>query len=205
MFDLQYAYDHYIGPRAGPARAAYLRHDGRPVIFLFPKNNETDWRRVRQLVQSWEEPPLLIMKDIDRSMPDAFDGFYAWINPGVSGWQANGSNWGEAYLQDFYTTMNTRHPDKIAVGAAWPGFNDRQASWSRNRFMDARCGRTFEDSLRVFRRYYNNRRPLPFLLLETWNDYEEGSAIERGLDTCKAGENGTRQAAADPSSSSGSR
>jgi hypothetical protein len=184
MADLQYAYDHYIGPHAGPKRQAYLRYIGRPLIFIFPKNNETDWNRVRQLTQSWDEPPLLIMKDIDSPYAGAFDGFYAWINPGKGGWQPNGSNWGEAYLVNFYSRMVAHNPDKIAIGAAWPGFNDKQASWSRNRFMDARCGRTFEDSLRLFRRYYNEQNPLPFLLIETWNDYEEGTAVERGINAC---------------------
>jgi hypothetical protein len=31
----------------------------------------------------------------------------------------------------------------------------------------------------VYRQYYDSSNPLPFLLLETWNDYEEGTAIER--------------------------
>jgi hypothetical protein len=50
--------------------------------------------------------------------------------------------------------------------------------------MDTRCGKTFEDSLRFFRRYYNDSRPLPFLMIVTWNDYEEGTAIEKGLQHC---------------------
>jgi hypothetical protein len=33
--------------------------------------------------------------------------------------------------------------------------------------------------------YYTPDRPLPFLLIATWNDYEEGSAIEAGLAKCK--------------------
>ncbi len=201
LVDLQYAYDKYIGPNAGPSRRAFLRYNGRPVIFIFPKNNETNWDRVRQAVNSWEDPPLLIMKDLDTKYAQAFDGFYAWINPGKAGWQASGANWGGEYLDDFYARMKSRYPDKIAVGAAWPGFNDRRASWSQNRYMDARCGRTFEDSLRVFRRYYDDQHPLPFLLIETWNDYEEGSAIERGLDTCSGGVNNGQKSAALPSSS----
>ena len=44
---------------------------------------------------------------------------------------------------------------------------------------------TFNDTLRMFRRYYDQQHPLPFLMIETWNDYEEGTAIERGVDTCK--------------------
>ena len=80
--------------------------------------------------------------------------------------------------------MSGKYPEKITVGAAWPGFDDTRASWSRNRRMNARCGRTFEESLRAFRRYYNDQHPLPFLMIVTWNDYEEGTAIERGLSRC---------------------
>ncbi len=183
--DLQYAYDHYIGPRATAPREGYLAFQGRPLIFIFPKGGHTDWSRVRQTVNSWEDPPLLIMKDIRPDLANDFDGFYAWVNPGKEGWQANGSNWGETYLDNFYKTMVADYPNKIAVGAAWPGFNDSKASWSQNRKMDYRCGRTFNDTLRLFRRYYDQQRPLPFLMIETWNDYEEGTAIEHGVPTCK--------------------
>jgi hypothetical protein len=203
IVDLQYAYDRYIGPHAGRSRSAYLRYQDRPVIFLFPKTGKTDWNRVRQVTQSWEDPPLLIMKDLDTAYPNAFDGFYAWVQAGRKGWQPNGANWGEDYLDSFYARMNSQYRDKIAVGAAWPGFNDKQASWGRNRYIDGRCGRTFDDSLRVSRRYYNERNPLPFLLIETWNDYEEGTAIERGLDTCGPRNNGQKSAAMTSGSRSG--
>ena len=183
--DLQYAYEHYIGPRATVPREAYLGYDGRPVIFIFPKGGHTDWNRVRQAVNGWEDPPLLIMKDIHPQYASAFDGFYPWVNPGKQGWQGIGNGWGEQYLDHFYKTMIADYPNKIAVGAAWPGFNDSKASWSQNRKMDYRCGRTFSDTLRLFRRYYDQQRPLPFLMIVTWNDYEEGTAIERGVPTCK--------------------
>lgn len=182
--DLNYAHERYIAASPGPSATAYLRYNGRPVIFVFPKNGHTDWRRVRQAVNSWPDPPLLLYKDIDPRVAGDFDGFYAWVHPGRGGWAPDGSNWGQSYLEHFYSEMTGRYPDKLAVGAAWPGFDDRRASWSRNRRMNARCGKTFADSLRVFRRYYNDRRPLPFLLIVTWNDYEEGTAIERGLGNC---------------------
>jgi hypothetical protein len=182
--DLQYAYDHYIGPKS-PTRNAYLRFNGRPMIFIFPKGTFTDWNRVRDAVNSWDEQPILIYKDIPGRYRDAFDGFYAWVNPGKPGWQHDGSNWGEDYLKNFYLRMNNEFPNKIAVGAAWPGFNDTRASWSRNRKMDPRCGKTFDESLRLFRRYYTPEHPLPFLMIDTWNDYEEGTAIEPGLAACR--------------------
>ncbi len=182
--DLQYAYDHYIGQNAVVNREAYLQYDGRPIIFIFPKGSHTDWNRVRQAVNGWPQQPVLIMKDIRPDLANAFDGFYAWVNPGKQGWQADGSNWGQAYLDNFYKTMSADYPGKIAVGAAWPGFNDSKASWTQNRKMDGRCGRTFNDTLHAFRRYYDGQHPLPFLMIETWNDYEEGSAVENGVPTC---------------------
>ncbi len=184
IVDLQYAYDRYIGPNAGPSRRAYLRYNGRPVIFIFPKDGNADWNRVRQVANSWEDPPLLIYKDINTRYLNAFDGFFAWVQPGPGGWSSTGKNWGEQYLDNFYATMRAKYPDKIAVGAAWPGFNDALASWRRDRKMSSRCGQTFADSLRVFRRYYNDGHPLPFLMIDTWNDYEEGTAIERGTVKC---------------------
>lgn len=184
IVDLQYAYDRYIGPNSIPSHSAYLRYNGRPVIFIFPKEGGTDWNHIRQVVNSWEDPPLLIMKDINLKFPNAFDGYYAWVQPGKEGWKRDGSNWGQDYLESFYNRMSTEFPNKIAVGAAWPGFDDSQASWSRNRHMSDRCGKTFDDSLRMFRRYYSGDHPLPFLMVVTWNDYEEGTAIERGFSKC---------------------
>ncbi len=184
---LDYAYRRYIGPQA-PERAAYLTYQGRPVLFIWPRGHKTDWKRVRQHVQSWQAPPVMLMEDGEQRWAPEFDGFYAWVKPGKQGWTRDGSNWGRDYLEDFYQKMQQKYPDKIAVGAAWPGFDDRRASWSQDRLMSTRCGKTFEDSLRLFRRYYPNSHPLPFLLVITWNDYEEGTAIERGI-----GCNGVRQ------------
>lgn len=185
LSDLKYAYDHYIGSQAVVPRGAYLEYQDRPIIFIFPKGGHADWGRVRQTVNSWENPPLLIFKDIHPDLANDFDGFYAWVNPGSRGWQADGSNWGEQYLDNFYQTMYTQYPNKIAVGGAWPGFNDSKASWSQNRKMNSRCGRTFIDTMRLYHRYYNQEHPLPFLMIETWNDYEEGTDIEQGVSTCK--------------------
>lgn len=181
--DLQFAYDHYIGPKADPSSSAYLTYDNRPMIFIFPKDGNVDWNRVRQAVNGWTNPPLLIYENNDPRYAEDFDGFYAWVHPSRH-WAPDGSDWGKTYLEDFYTRMTTKYPDKIAVGAAWPGFDDSRASWSRNRRMNPRCGKTFEDSLRLFRRYYNDSHPLPFMLIVTWNDYEEGTAIEKGLTRC---------------------
>ncbi len=186
LADLNYAYQRYISRSSQISSSAYLRYNGQPVIFIFPKDGNTDWNRVRQAVNSWDERPILIYKDPSEKWAGAFDGFYAWVQPGKEGWQRDGSNWGEQYLDDFYATMTRSYPQKLAVGGAWPGFNDTRASWSRNRHMNPRCGRTLEESLQMFRHYYDASRPLPFLMIETWNDYEEGTNVEGGGRGCKS-------------------
>ena len=185
------AYKKYIGPDA-PGRDAYLLYKGRPVIFVFPKQGHTDWDQVRQYVNQWPSPPILLYQDDPPSQfAKAFDGEYAWVFPGHNGWSADGQAWGEDYLHDFYKKMRSRS-DQVTVGGVWPGFNDVKASWSLNRHIDARCGETFEDTLRMFQENNSSSHPIPFVLIATWNDYEEGTAIERGIPRCT----GTKSASA---------
>jgi hypothetical protein len=180
------AYTKYLGPNA-PGREAYLQYNGRPVIFIFPKRGNTDWSQVRQMIDRWETPPLLLYKDEPPPQyAAAFNGQYAWVHPGPKGWSTDGSEWGEEYLQRFYQKMRSKPSDQITVGTVWPGFDDSKASWSLNRKIDQRCGKTLQDTLRVFDENNDPKRPIPFVLIATWNDYEEGTAIENGLARCGA-------------------
>ncbi|HZQ23024.1 MAG TPA: hypothetical protein VFA89_09505 [Terriglobales bacterium] len=180
------AYKDYIAPDA-PGHDAYVFYNGRPVIFIFPKYGHTDWDQVRAMVDKWPTPPLLIYKDHPPAKyVNDFDGIYAWVHPG-KGWAQNGSDWGKEYLQNFYKQTRAKYPDKLVIGAAWPGFDDSKASWGLNRHMDQRCGKTFEDTLSMYHEYADASKPMPFLVVATWNDYEEGTAIERGLAKCEKG------------------
>ena len=182
------AYKSYIGPEA-PHRGSYLTYNGHPMIFIFPKQGHVDWHRVVEHCQSWESVPILIYKDEPPAQyAAAFAGMYAWVQPGPKGWARDGSNWGAQYLDYFYKNMRNNHPDKITVGAAWPGFDDSAAKWGLNRRMQSRCGQTFENTLHLYTRYFDGAHPLPFVLVETWNDYEEGTAVER-LNFAKCSQN----------------
>jgi hypothetical protein len=181
--DFNMFYKTYLAPNA-PGREAYLTYQGHPVIFIFPKGNHTHWDKVRAAVNKWPVPPLLIYENLPGQYPNVFDGYYAWINPGSKGWQPDGSDWGKEYLDNFYDTMVSKYPDKIIVGGAWASFDDRKASWSLNRHMSARCGDTYKDTFNFWRKYVPANQPIPFVLVETWNDYEEGSAVEPGLPAC---------------------
>jgi len=187
MAALDKAYKDYFGPSA-KYRDAYLTYDGRPMMFIFPKSGHINWDRIREHCASWDRPPLLIFKDQPPAQyANDFAGSYAWVQPGPGGWTPDGSNWGEQYLENFYKTMRDKHPDKITVGGAWPGFNDSAAKWGLNRHMQSACGKTFDATLNMYEHYYDGANPLPFILIETWNDYEEGTEIERRTAECGSG------------------
>lgn len=181
--DFTMFHDAYLSSKS-PGHEAYLTYQGHPVIFIFPEGGHTDWDKVRAVVNKWNPAPLLIDENLPGKYADAFDGFYPWINPGPKGWATDGSNWGEQYLNDFYRTMVSKYSDKIIVGGAWAIFDDRKASWSLNRHISARCGQTYQDTFNFWRKYVPAGQVIPFVMIETWNDYEEGSAIEHGIPTC---------------------
>ena len=181
--DLTVFHDTYLSSNA-PGHQAYLTYEGRPLIFVFPKGNHTDWAKVRSVLNKWDPAPLLIQENLPGPHPDAFEGFYPWINPGPQGWSADGSNWGDRYLADFYKNMAEKYSDKLIVGGAWPQLDDSKASWGLNRHISARCGQTYTDTLNLWQKFFPPGQTIPFLLIETWNDYEEGSEIEPGVPIC---------------------
>jgi hypothetical protein len=181
--DLTMFHDTYLSPSSA-GHQAYLTYEGRPVIFIFPKGGYTNWDLVRTHVNKWSPQPLLIYENLPGKYAEAFDGFYAWISPGDKGWAPDGSDWGDQYLSNFYQAMSSKYADKIIVGGAWAGFNDAKASWGLNRHISARCGQTYVDTFNLWRTYLPPDDPPPFIMIETWNDHEEGTAIEDGIPNC---------------------
>lgn len=195
LADFTMFHETYLSAKS-PGHQAYLTYEGRPVIFIFPTGRHTDWSRIHTLVSKWDVPPLLIEESLPGKDADAFDGFYAWVQPGPKGWAADGSNWGEDYLTEFYETMHAKYPDKIIVGGEWASFDDSKASWSLNRHISARCGQTFADTSNLWRKFFPQNDLLPFVMVETWNDHEEGTAVEDGIPSCNSGAQGSGASAA---------
>ena len=70
------------------------------------------------------------------------------------------------------------------MGAAYKGFNDTLASWGSDRIMQQQCGQTWLETFTNANSIYSSQTQLPYFQLVTWNDYEEGTAIERGVPHC---------------------
>jgi hypothetical protein len=180
--DLTYAAEHF------ESSPAYLRFDGRPAVFFFGlETSPIDWRRVRQ---SLPLNPLLFFRNSGTfTNPDA-DGAYAWIAPET---ESSADPMALQYLERFYS--KGQHSNKIAMGSAYKGFNDSEASWGKGRVIDQQCGRTWLATFAEAGRFYSSSHQLPALIIPTWNDYEEGTEIETGIDNCvqvKAGISGDK-------------
>jgi PKD repeat protein len=169
--DLNYAYTNYeLSP-------AYLRINGRPVVFFFGIDAySVDWNRVRAEVSG---NPLFIFRNNGAFTQANSDGGFAWIEINRN----NTYDINTAYLDSFYATA-LAHPTRIPFGTGYVGFNDTLAGWTGNRVMHRQCGRTWLNSFAEVKKYYNTTTQLPYSQIATWNDYDEGSEIESGIDNC---------------------
>jgi hypothetical protein len=99
-------------------------------------------------------------------------GAYSWLD------SANSSS---GYATNFYSVSN-KYPTKKTLGSSWAAFDDRLAAWSKNRVVDGRNGQLWLDTFAAIRAAYSATHQLQFVQLVTWNDYEEGSDLEPGID-----------------------
>ncbi len=153
---------------------AYMRVGGRPVVTNFDVDRYSiDWYAVKAAVPG---NPIYLFQDAGGFIHAISSGAYSWVRP-------SSSDYGMSYLTDFYTTGKT-YPAKQTVGASYKGFNDSLASWGAGRIMGQQCGRTWINTFGKINSLYNSSTPLPLLQLVTWNDYEEGTEIESGIDNC---------------------
>jgi len=90
-------------------------------------------------------------------------------------WQQLGRAVSGSFLQNYEEQSSGQDYDRRRVAR----LRRFRAKWGLNRHMQNGCGKTLDETMNLYERYYNGSNPLPFLLIETWNDYEEGTAIEQ--------------------------
>jgi hypothetical protein len=168
--DLNYAYDHF------EQSPAYLQQGGRPVVFFFDVNLlSIDWNQVRSSVKG---NPVFIFRNARAFELRVSDGAFAWVD--------HGGRSNMPYLDDFYKKyFEVRRSRPVLMFASvYKGFDDRVASWSENRVVPQNCGQTWLDTFAKINHYFSPSNPLDSLEIVTWNDYEEGTEIETGIDNC---------------------
>ena len=156
---------------------AYIRVNGRPVVYFFDVDAYyIDWPTVLSSVQG---NPLVLIRGTNGFTKTTADGGYSW----VSIQQSNPFNPELSFQDNFFQTAQ-QASGKLVVGTAFKGFNDTLATWGLNRVIDQNCGQTWLQSFSEIGKFYSSGNQLPALQIATWNDYEEGTAIEPGIDNC---------------------
>jgi hypothetical protein len=156
---------------------AYMRVNGRPVVFFFDADAYyIDWNRV---ISSIPGNPLLISRGVSGLTRNLSDGGYSWVDI-----HSNNPFDPELNSQDAFFQAAQQLPQRLVIGTAFKGFNDTLATWGTNRVIDQDCGQTWLQSFNEVGKFYSSGKQLPALQIATWNDYEEGTAIETGIDNC---------------------
>ncbi len=153
---------------------AYMRWNGRPMVsnFDLDLHYSIDWNLVRSAVAG---NPAFIFQHAGGFTHTQTSGSYSWV--------ILSNDYGMSYLSNFYNA-GLAHASEDAYGAAYKGFNDSLASWGSNRVMSQQCGQTWLQTFNQINSMYNSSRQLDALQLVTWNDYEEGTEVETGIDNC---------------------
>ena len=169
--DLNYIMSHYA------PSSAYIQVNGHPAIFFFGLEiYSVDWNKVRAKVQG--HPVFIFRNAVGFDAPQT-DGGFSWLNINT----ADANDWGQSYLDSFYAT-GKEHGNDAVVGSGYKGFNDSLSGWGTHRVLNQNCGRTWLATLDEIGKYYGGAAGLSGVQLVTWNDYEEGTEIESGIDNC---------------------
>jgi len=178
-----------------PLYSAYRFNDdktGYPVVITWSHLNDQDTSYHKALNELYNGGVIHMKRDAaDFASGDAT---FEWINY----LKANTSPteheyWGEDFFADFEASMATQQKTYIpanqrvylTMGAVWPGFDDRNAAWGMNRWIN----RTVDDGETMaltFDKHINyvpaTAGPVkvekPWLQVVTWNDWPEGATIE---------------------------
>ncbi len=190
---------------------AYQKINGRPVLQIFPEDaiipesgSAPSWTDVWVHLEEWNSDlpkncakppynanngvPMIIFENAAGFTRKASSGAYYWLKPEGTDPVRDQSvqNIGPATtsgtLAHFYQTASS-HPNTLLWGLAYKGFNSVQSNWGANRIMDQQCGQLWIKSL-AESASFNGGSGLPYLQIATWNDYNEGTEIESGIDNC---------------------
>src|ERR1700719_1545186 len=154
---------------------AYMTKQGQPVVtnFDIDLSYSIDWSAVNA---SLSTHPLYLFQNNSGFSHTLSDGSYSWVMPTTT-------DYGASYLSSFYETAMS-YSNQQTVGASYKGFNDALAAWGSGRVMGQQCGQTWLQTFSEINGLYNSGKQLSALQLVTWNDYEEATEIESGINNC---------------------
>lgn len=162
-----------------------------------------DWAYVNSVLPQVGNPITLFRNVGGFTTNMTSGGGYCWVGHDANPFDTNFDT-GVAYNNSYYTSAKTTYPSKINMGCADGAFNNRDASWACGSYPNCQkslggthagdagdfkmtshnCGMTLITSMQSANNFYNASFQLPYLSINTYNDYEEGSAWEPGINNC---------------------
>ena len=177
----------------------YFNDGGNPVVFSFvtkavwPILTATDWDTIWSAVKAHTDTysaPFKYIHQFGSFTTASYDnGRFAWVQPPVYSstqqfWWGSNTSLSPTYVDNFYSA-GLAHPSQLTIGGIWKGFDDNNASWGKNRVIAQQCGQVLLNTANEISKYFGGSNPqLPYVQVVTWNDYEEGTAVEDGIDNC---------------------
>ena len=190
--DMDYVNNHYAN------NPVYWTDQGNPVICsfvtesLWPVLTASDWDTIWSVVKAHTDGyavPFKYVFQFGAFSSQPYDaGRFGWIQPTAYSktqqfWWGSSTSLSPTYLNTLYSA-GLSHSSQLTIGALWKGFDDYYASWSGNRVIAQQCGRVWLRTAREIAKYFGTQSQIPYVQVITWNDYEEGTAVEDGIDNC---------------------
>ncbi len=191
--DMDYINTHYANS------PVYWTDASRPVVVSFvtksdwPILTSTDWDTIWSAVKAYTDTytaPFKYIFQFGSFTTASYDnGRFGWVQPPVFSstqqfWWGSVTSASPTYLDTFYSA-GLSHPSQLTIGALWKGFDDNNASWGSNRVIAQQCGQVLLKTANEISKYFGGSNPqIPYIQVVTWNDYEEGTAVEDGIDNC---------------------
>jgi hypothetical protein len=159
---------------------------------------------VNDPVNGVSPPPLLLFRNASGFTAADTNGGYAWFglvpanSPNPPGTGTSNTDPRGNYLFNFFQTANGFQSEEI-WGSLFKGFDNRKqgftppepANFINPLALDTgihgrTCGTVWLDSASVAATAFTGTTPV-FFQVATWNDYDEGTEIESGIDNCISG------------------
>jgi hypothetical protein len=171
-----------------PAYWGTRRHSGRPLWVHNYEDTVITPPEYRTCADTTLPPDaFLLWNGTEEDVYDPFDVCYPWVQPKVGEWAPEkaewdpwGLEWGELYLDSTYLRMNTLPAPgdlMFACGGVYPGFNDSGWVKGLDHWMDRQDTLVYEETWDKVHKY-TGRLPMPWCLIETWDDMNQATEIE---------------------------
>lgn len=208
--DLTYIYSNYASVNPG----LYWQDQSTNVVGYFGSCGDFstlscpgDWDTIWTAVQNYSNANGYNMKFIFQfgnfDIPTISAGEYAWpqpygtptcqsakdcftSNPQSQFWWCSPTGTLCSGYLDYFYQQGAANPGHLTIGLLYKGFDDSNASWGQDRVIAEQCGQVFLDTANevTIGGYWGTNNQIPYMQIATWNDYEEGSEVESGIDNC---------------------